>query len=325
MRAITISQFGSPDVLTEVELPDPRPAAGEVAINVTHAAVGMIDVIFRRGDRASDPRFPRPPFVPGLEVAGTIRELGEGVTAFRVGEPVVTLSLMTLGGYATIALADARLTVSLAGTTIDPAQAIAVLPNATTAYLALTLVAHLRTDETVLIHGATGGLASAFPAVARAQGASRILGTVGSSSKTDVARSMGYDEVLTHDQFPDALIGQKFDLIVDPVGGPARLASLDLLAPLGRMLLVGHASTAPEEPIRGNDLWVRNIGVLGFSVGPILRDDPLRASHASSVVITLMEQGALHVPITTLPLTQASEAHRLLEARGVTGRAILTI
>lgn len=325
MRAITISQFGSPDVLTEVELPDPRPAAGQVAINVTHAAVGMIDVIFRRGDRASDPRFPSPPFVPGLEVAGTIRELGEGVTAFRVGEPVVTLSLMTLGGYATIALADARLTVSLAGTTIDPAQAVAVLPNATTAYLALTLVAHLRTDETVLIHGATGGLASAFPAVARALGAARIVGTIGSSSKTAAARSIGYDEVLTSDRFPDALSGQKFDLIVDPVGGPARLASLDLLAPLGRMLLVGHASTAPEEPIRGNDLWVRNIGVLGFSVGPILRDDPLRASHASSAVINLMEQGALHVPITTLPLTQASEAHRLLEARGVTGRVILTI
>jgi NADPH2:quinone reductase len=308
----------------EVALPDPRPAAGQVAINVTHAAVGMIDVIFRRGDRSGDPRFPSPPFVPGLEVAGTIRELGEGVTDFRVGEPVVTLSLMTLGGYATVALADARLTVSLANTSIDPAQAVAVLPNATTAYLALTIVAHLQEGETVLIHGATGGLASAFPAVARALGATKILGTVGSSSKTDIARSMGYDEVLTHDRFPDALIDQKFDLIVDPVGGPGRLASLDLLAPLGRMLLVGHASTTPEEPIRGNDLWVRNIGVLGFSVGPILQAHPLHARKASSAVITLIEQGALHVPIETLPLTQASEAHRRLEARGVAGRLILT-
>jgi NADPH:quinone reductase len=324
MRAITISRFGPPEVLTEVELPDPRPAAGQVAIDVTHAAVGMIDVIFRRGDRSGDPRFPSPPFVPGLEVAGTIRELGEGVTDFRVGEPVVTLSLMTLGGYATVALADARLTVSLANTTIDPAQAVAVLPNATTAYLALTTVAHLREGETVLVHGATGGLASAFPAVARALGATRILGTVGSSSKTDVARSMGYDEVLTHDRFPDALSGQKFDLIVDPVGGPARRASLDLLAPLGRMLLVGHASTTPEEPIRGNDLWVRNIGVLGFSVGPILQAHPLRARPATSAVINLIEQGKLRVPIETLPLAEASEAHRRLEAKGVTGRVILT-
>jgi NADPH2:quinone reductase len=91
------------------------------------------------------------------------------------------------------------------------------------------------------------------------------------------------------------------------------------------MLLVGHASTAPEEPISGNDLWVRNIGVLGFSVGPILQADPLLARPAASAVINLMEQGALHVPIATLPLTQAAEAHRRLEARGVTGRVILTI
>ena len=90
------------------------------------------------------------------------------------------------------------------------------------------------------------------------------------------------------------------------------------------MLLVGHASTAAEEPIIGNDLWVRNIGVLGFSVGPLLRADPLRARPAVSAVITLMEQGALHVPIALLHLAQASEAHRRLEARGVTGRILLT-
>ena len=131
MRAITISRFGPPDVLTEVELPDPRPAAGQVAIDVTHAAVGMIDVFFRRGDRSGDPRFPTPPFVPGIEVAGTIRELGEGVTDFRVGEPVVTLSLMTLGGYATVALADARLTVSLTSSNIDPSQCSPTLPQLT--------------------------------------------------------------------------------------------------------------------------------------------------------------------------------------------------
>src|SRR5689334_15163047 len=121
MRAITISRFGPPDVLTEVELPDPRPAAGQVAIDVTHAAVGMIDVFFRRRHSSRDPRFPTRPVVPGIEVAGTIRELGEGVTEFRVGEPVVTMSLMVLGGYATVALADARLTVSLMSNNIDPA------------------------------------------------------------------------------------------------------------------------------------------------------------------------------------------------------------
>jgi NADPH2:quinone reductase len=129
--------------------------------------------------------------------------------------------------------------------------------------------------------------------------------------------------VLTHDQLPDALSGQKFDLIVDPVGGPARLASLDLLAPLGRMLLVGHASTTPEEPMRGNDLWGRSVGVLGFSVGPILQAYPMLARPAASAVIDLIEQGTLRVPIEMLPLTDASEAHRRLEGREVAGRVIL--
>jgi NADPH:quinone reductase len=143
MHAMTITEFGGPEVLVPAELPDPKPAPGQISIDTSHAAVGLIDVFFRRGDRAG-PGYPRPPFVPGLEVAGTVRELGGGVTDFQVGEPVVTLSQMSLGGYATITLADAALTVSLKDAGVDQAQAVAVLPNAVTAYLALTRVAHLR-------------------------------------------------------------------------------------------------------------------------------------------------------------------------------------
>src|SRR3954469_322428 len=106
MNAIAISRFGGPEVLTQVELPDPHPGPGQISIDVTHAAVGMIDVIYRRGDRADDDRFPPPPFVPGIEVAGLVREVGDGVDQFRVGERVVTLSLMEMGGYATVAVAD---------------------------------------------------------------------------------------------------------------------------------------------------------------------------------------------------------------------------
>ncbi|MHB8690404.1 MAG: alcohol dehydrogenase catalytic domain-containing protein [Solirubrobacteraceae bacterium] len=99
MHAVTISRFGGPEVLSQVELPDPHPETGQISIDVTHAAVGMIDVIFRRGDRANDDRFPPPPFVPGIEVAGFVREVGDGVNQFTVGERVVTLSLMEMGGY----------------------------------------------------------------------------------------------------------------------------------------------------------------------------------------------------------------------------------
>jgi NADPH2:quinone reductase len=81
MQAITISRYGEPDVLTQVELPDPHPGPGQLSIDVTLAAVGMIDVIFRRGDLAGDDRYPAPPFVPGIEVAGTVREVGDGVSS----------------------------------------------------------------------------------------------------------------------------------------------------------------------------------------------------------------------------------------------------
>jgi NADPH2:quinone reductase len=323
MRAMTISAFGGPDVLKEVELPDPTPAAGQIAIDVTHAAVGMVDVRFRRGDVTGE-GFPQPPFVPGLEVAGTVRAVGPGVEEFRVGEAVVTLSQMRLGGYATVALADVALTVSLESRDIDPSQAVAALPNATTAYLALTRVAHLQPGERLLIHGATGGLASAFPAVARSLGAGGIMGTVGSPGKIDAAVALGHDKVLLADQFPDALDGEQVDLVVDAVGGDLRKPSLEVLAPLGRMLVVGHASTTPETPILGNELWRRNFGVLGFSVGTILQRNPDLARPAAEAVIDLIADGTLKLAIDELPLTAAAEAHRRLENRETAGRINLT-
>jgi NADPH2:quinone reductase len=325
MHAMTISAFGAPDVLQPVELPDPRPEAGQITIDVTHAAVGMIDVIFRRGDRADDDRFPHPPFVPGLEVAGTVRELGPGVHEFRVGESVVTLSQMRMAGYASVAVADAALTVSLERTGVDPSQAVAALPNAATAYLALTKVAHLQRGEHVLVHGTTGGLASTFPAVARSLGATRVIGTVGSTSKLEAARALGLDQVMVSDEFPAALGNEQVDLVIDAVGGALRKPSLDVLAPFGRMLVVGHASTTPEEPILGNELWQRNLGVLGFSVGPILLAQPDLAKPAAQAVIPLIADGTLHLAIDELPLARAAEAHGRLERRETTGRINLTI
>ncbi|MCD0484854.1 zinc-binding dehydrogenase [Streptacidiphilus sp. ASG 303] len=324
MHAMTISEFGGPQVLVPVDLPDPRPGAGQISIDTSHAAVGLVDVFFRRGDLADRPGFPRPPFVPGLEVAGTVRELGEGVTGFQVGEPVVTLSRMSLGGYATVTLAEAAMTVSLKGSGVDPAQAVAVLPNAVTAHLALTRVAHLREGESVLVHGAAGGLAAAFPAVARSLGASRITGTVTAQARIADTAHLDYDEVLTSDRFVAALDGRPVDVVVDPVGGEVRTASLDVLAPLGRILLLGHAARTPDTPVTGDELWGRNAGMLGFAVGPYLQADPSAAQPAAAHVIALLADGRLTRRIDELPLAEAAEAHRRLEAREVPGRIVLT-
>lgn len=325
MRAVTISVFGDPAVLTEVALPDPVPGPGQLTIDTTHAAVGLVDVFFRRGDFAGRAGFPHPPFVPGLEVAGTVRALGAGVSGFRVGEPVVTLSQMSLGGYATVTLAEADLTVSLADTAVDPAQAVAALPNAVTAYLALTRVAHLVEGESVLVHGAAGGLAATVAPVARFLGASRIVGTVSSPARIPDTRHLGYDEVLTSDTFADSLREDPVDIVVDPVGGDVRAASLDVLAPLGRILLLGHAASTPDSPVTGDELWRRSTGMLGFAVGPYLNTNPAAARPAADAVLPLLASGELTLRVDLLPLEQAHEAHRRLEARQVPGRLVLTL
>jgi NADPH:quinone reductase len=172
MRAAVVTRFGGPEVFELTELPDPVPRPGQVAIDVIYAAVGLVDIYIRQGlykDRAG---LPQPPYVPGLEVAGTIRALGDGAEGFQVAEPAVTLSgTGAEGGYASVTVAGAAMTVTLDGTGIDPAAAVAAVPNAATAYAALTEVAHLKPGERVLVHGALGGLASAFPGVARTLGA----------------------------------------------------------------------------------------------------------------------------------------------------------
>jgi NADPH2:quinone reductase len=324
MHAITISHFGDPDVLTEVQLEDPRPAAGQLSIDVSHAAVGMIDVIFRRGDLAEDDRFPSPPFVPGIEVAGFVREVGEGVDTFSVGDRVVTLSLIEMGGYATVTLADAARTVSLEGIDVDTDQALAALPNAVTAHLALTHAVRIEGGETVLVHGATGGLASPFAAVARALGAARLIGTVAEDAHIEAALALGYDKVITGADFPAGLDGEQVDIVVDPVGGELRKPSLDVLAPQGQLLILGHASRNPDEAFTGDDLWGKSIGATGFVVGTFLQANPGRAQPALEAVSSLVVNGTLRVPVQTLKLSEAAAAHRHLEARTNTGRLILT-
>jgi NADPH:quinone reductase len=324
MRAVTIPRFGDAAVLTLEDVPVPEPGPYQVAIDVTHAAVGLADVLMRRGELGGTP-----PIVPGLEVAGTIRALGDQASGLRVGQPVVTLSRPTAGGYAEVTLADAAITLPLDAVSpaADPALAVAVVPNATTALLALEEVAHLRAGETVLVHGATGALGSIVGQIARELGAGEVIGTVRSPDRVQDAQRNGFHTVVESADFADALAQRDLDaidVIVDPVGGPLRAESLKVLAPLGRLLAVGNASGTPDVPIGANELWLSNAGVLGFNVGGLLAGQPERGSAAARRALELVAAGRIATPQTTLPLDRAAEAHRRLEAGGLSGRAILT-
>jgi NADPH2:quinone reductase len=324
MRAVIVRQFGDPDVLAVEEVTDPRPGRGQVSIDVSHAAVGLIDIYLRQGLYKDRKGLPQPPYTPGLEVAGTIRALGEGVDGFRVGEPVVTLSGSASSGYASVNVADALLTISLEGSTIDPALAVSALPNAATAHIALTRVAHLAAGESVLIHGALGGLASAFPGMARELGAARVVGTVlARDIGAAEASALPYDRVVTSEQFPANVGAERFDVVVDPVGGVLRTSSLDVMAQLGRLLAVGNASGDWDHTVASNTLWRLNLAVLGFSIGFYLPSHREFGRPAGRAALKAIEDGLIRIEVEELPLEQAAEAHRRIESGSVTRRIVL--
>jgi NADPH2:quinone reductase len=176
---------------------------------------------------------PQRPYVPGLEVAGTIRELGEGVDKFNVG-------------------------------------------------------------ETVLVHGALGGLASTFPGVARSLGASKVVGTVRPTSlATAEAAGLPYDRLIPSDEFPTALTDERFNVGIDPVGGDLRTASLDVMAPLGRLLAVGNASGDWQHGVETDRLWRSNLAILGFSVGFYLPTHLQLARPAAEGALKAVSEGLI--------------------------------
>jgi NADPH:quinone reductase len=327
MKAIQPSRFGDPSVLTLTELPDPTPGPGQVAIDVTHAAVGLIDVYIRQGLYRDRPGLPQPPYVPGLEVAGTVRALGEGVTGFAVGEQVVALSSGNgTGGYASVYVAPQEYLVSTEGSGIDPALAVAAVPNALMVHVALTRVAPMAAGESVLVHGALGGFASAVPGIARQLGASRVVGTV-RAGKLEVAAAsrLPYDRIVDSADLPGALGEEKFDVIVDPVGGEVRTQSLHLLAPFGRLLLVGNASGDWEHTLASNPVWFGNQVVAGFSSGRYLPAHPETFKPAAEAALRAVAAGLVATDIEILPLADAATAHERLENHSVKGRIVLAV
>jgi NADPH2:quinone reductase len=293
--------------------PEPEPGPGQVAVDVTHAAVGLIDVYLRQGLYREREGLPQPPYVPGLEVAGTVRALGEGVTGLAVGEPVVAMAGRATGGYATVYVSDQDRVVA---TGIDPALAVAVVPNAIMAHVALTRIARMAPGESILIHGALGAFAAAFPGIARHLGASRVVGTV---RRGRTATKLPYDALVDSAHLPD----EKFDVIIDPVGGEVRTRSLDLLAPFGRLLLVGNSSGDWPHALASNPIWGGNLVVAGFNAGVYLPAHPETIRPAAAAALRAVAEGLADVEIEVLPLAAAATAHERLENHTSNGRLVL--
>ncbi|MEV4597091.1 zinc-binding dehydrogenase [Amycolatopsis sp. NPDC049253] len=323
MKAMFITAYGDPGVIEAAEVPEPVPGPGELSITVSHSAVGLVDAIIRRGELADYDYAPRPPVVPGLEVAGTVRAVGPGVDGFAVGDEVATLTLPRMGGYAEVTVAPADLVVPLAGTGVSREQAVAGFANTVTAYLSLTEAVRPPVGGRVLVHGALGGLSSVYPEVARLLGAKEVVGTVRRAGQVDAALALGFDRVVLSGEFTEALGDERFTVIVDPVGGDVRRASVGVLAPMGRLLAVGNAGGEHGAALDLNAVWGGNIGVVGFNVGGYLAAGTSPAVPAVRAVLPLFAEGKIRLPVTTLPFTEVREAHRRIDAREGTGRLVL--
>ena len=298
MRALTVNDIhsgtgtrtGPVRGLALADLPAPRPEPGEITIDVEAAGIGLIDAFWASGVMPQQEGF-----VPGLEVAGTVRELGDGVTEPGVGQRVAAL-LPGAGGFAEVVRARAAL-VAPVPEGMGAAQASVVPVNTVTAHLALTRVAHLAAGESVLVHAAVGGLGSQVGQVARALGAVRVEAVVGTPEKALAARELGYEHAYLRSELA-TVPGGAFDVVVDPVGGDATADAFRVLRGGGRLLRVGNASQAPDVALGSLAHWLENKTTAGFNVGAWLGDHPEQGAASLRWALDAVARGELRVDVT---------------------------
>jgi len=337
MRAIVIPRYGGPSVLRAEERPTPQPGPGELLIAVTAAGVNFADVLARMG---LYPDAPKPPLVVGYEVAGVVDAIGSGVSGFRVGDRVFALT--RFGGYATHVVTPAGF-VYRTPDTLDDVQAAAIPVTYLTAIIALYRMANLEPGETVLVHGAGGGVGLAATQLARLRGAT-VIGTA-SAAKHDAIRAAGVTHAVDYrtadvaSEIRRLTDGRGVDVVLDSIGGSSYAQSYRMLAPLGRLVIYGVSSIAPGEKrsllqavrtvltmpnFKPLSLMNRNRGVFGLNMGHLWGErDKLAA--AMDVVMREVVNGQLTPIIAkTFSLEEVADAHRYMQARSNIGKIVLT-
>ncbi|MFI0786942.1 zinc-binding alcohol dehydrogenase family protein [Streptomyces lydicus] len=323
MRAIEFQEYGGPEVLKVVQAEPPTPGPGQVTIDAAYVGVNFADL----KARAEGYRVDSLPFRPGLEVSGRIRGVGHGVEGLRPGQEVV--ALVNSGAYAEVVVADTTTVFPLPGD-LDLRTAAALPTVLPTAHALLHEVGRLRAGETVLVHGAAGGVGTAAGQLARAAGAGAVYGVVSSAAKAEYARKHGYDEVFTAGTFPDdvrrATGGRGVDLVLDPVGGETLRRGLGALAVFGRLVSFGNAGGEEPWHVGQPELYAQGRSVAGFSILALAQSAPEALRTVAGRAFRSVTDGIVALPITgEFPLTDAAEAHRLMGGRASTGKLLLRV
>lgn len=320
MIAIQVSETGGPEVLEQVELPDPDPGSGRVLVEVAAAGVNFIDTYQRGG------LYPMElPFIVGQEGAGRVVAVGEGVQEVEVGDVVAWTDVQ--GSYATTASIPWERTIRVPDGIDAETAAAAMLQGSTAEYLA-TSTFPLQPGHRCLIHAGAGGVGRLLIQIAKVRGA-EVFTTVGSPEKVEVARSAGADHVIDYRaqsfvEAIEALAGPRpLDVIYDGVGAATFEAGLGLLKPRGTMVTFGNAS-GPVDPIA--PLALMRAGSLYLTrptLGDYIRDRAEFKGRAERLFGWIAD-GSVEVHIGgRYPLQEAAEAHRALEGRATTGKLLL--
>lgn len=322
MRAAVCHQLGSPDVLTIDQLDDPTPGPGQVVVEVRAAGVNYVDALFVSGEYQIKPALP---FVPGSEVAGVVREVGEGVTALGPGDRV--LASCGLGGYAELIRAQVgQVTPIPDGLDFD--QAATFTQSYCTALFALRERAGAIPGESVLVLGAGGGVGLAAIDVGTAIGLD-VIAAASSEDKRAAAAAMGARATIdttTEDlkaRTRELTDGTGVDIVVDPVGGDLAEPALRSLAYRGRYLVIGFAGGAiPRLPL--NQVLLKNRSVVGVDWGAWGMAHPAENQGLVDELLERVDAGTLH-PATPTPfaLDDVADALNALLTRQVTGKVVL--
>jgi NADPH:quinone reductase-like Zn-dependent oxidoreductase len=343
MRAMVVRRYGPPEVLESQQVPDLQPKPGEVLIRVKAIGVNFADLLQRMGVY---PAVPKPPFVPGMEIAGVVERTAEGgrtseAPPLRPGEAVVAIS--GLNAYAEWITVPAQQAYRLPpGMPFEEAAAMPV--NYLTAYHSIVTMGNLQRGDRILIHGAGGGVGIAAVQLARARGLV-IFGTAG-PAKQEYLRKMGVDHAIDHEKTDFVEAVHKFapdgiEMVMDPIGGRSFSRSHECLGPTGRLVIYGFSAAVGSD---GKRNWLKalsalaqtrrfhplklmseNIAVIGISLGHLQSRGALLQREIEEL-FQLYSAGKIKPVIgKAFPLAQAAAAHLYIHERKNIGKVILTV
>ncbi len=323
MRAVRVHAKGGPEALRYEDVPVPEPGAGQALVRIAASGVNFIDVQYRTG------KYPVPalPFTVGMEAAGVVERVGEGVTGLRAGDRVAWT--MVLGSYAEFAVVPAvRLVPVPEGVSVETAAA--VMLQGTTAHYLTHSTFPLQPGDTALVHAGAGGVGQLIVQAAKIRGA-RVIATAGSEAKAAIARGVGADEVIvyTAQDFETEVRrltgGRGVDVVYDSVGKDTFDRSLNCLRPRGVLALFGFSS-GPVPPFDPAVLGAKGSLFLtrpGLNQHIATREELLQRT---GDVFAWLASGRMRLAIDrVLPLAEAAEAHRALEARQTAGKILLVV